>query len=1402
MNPVTVNVARRASLGLLVLWLGFGWPGRAANQVIAWGDNSQGQTNLPQGLTNIVAISAWGSQNLALRADGTVTQWGFRLTELQVPEGLTNAIAISCGGDHNLALRADGTVLAWGRNYYGQTNVPSGLSDVVAISAGQLHSVALRSDGTVIAWGGNMDQQTNVPSGLRDVVAVAAGGAHCLALRADGTVTAWGNMAPWEAHTYRRIVVPAGLRNVVAIAGGWSHDLALRADETVLAWGANDYGQTNVPPDLTNVIAIAAVANQSIAVRGDGGVVAWGKYYVPWVWLPATVPDGLNHAVAVAGGVSHTLALIGQGPPLVDARLADRQVAREVGSVSFYAPAVGELPLTYQWRCNGTNIDRATNAWLTLTAVQPEQAGLYSLVVSNAQGTTIGAAANLEVVPAFLTQQPGDVVSYRGGTARFEVVAYGGEPMRYQWRFNNEDLEGQTNAVLTLTGLGWADDGEYSVMVGNRSGTTSSRRARLAVNNVVAWGAGGPGTSPDLPGLPHYGQSTVPAGLTNVVGIVGAEFISVALKADGTARMWGAAGDAETNALNALNDVVAVAVASAHALALRSDGTVIATSAHSTVGTHVPADLTNVVAVSARYSGNSLALRKDGTVVAWSVDREGSMTVVPGLSNVVAIAADWPYNLALRADGTLAAWGEQAVTPTGLSNVVAIAIGTRNLALRADGMVAMWSGSSSTPAAIRGGLSNVVAIAAGDGGYDHNLALKADGSLTAWGANAFGMGVIPPGLTNVAAIASGGAHNLALVGVGPPVLTEQWADRQVIAEVGTVIFRAQAVGEGPLSYQWQCNGTNVPGATQPWLVLTHVQPEQAGQYTVVVRNALGTAVSSRAQLTVIPALITREPQDQGILVGQPATFVVQAQGGESLHYQWRSNGMDLAGETNAALVVPAVDWAHEGGYSVRVSTRFGAVSSREARLVVCRVAAWGENSRGQTNVPPGLSNVVAVAGGGEHSLALRADGTLIGWGDSQYGQTSIPEAATNVVAIAAGWAHSLALRSDGRVIAWGYNYFGQSNVPGGLGDVVGIACGGHHNLALRRDGTVIGWGYDYAGVTNVPPGVSNAIAVAAGGLHSLVLLADGTVVAWGHRNLGEWILPSGLRDVVALADGGYHTLALRADGTVTAWGANWYGMATVPTWWLTNAVAIAAGLNHSVALRPDGNVVVWGSNESRQRRAPLGLSNVVAIAAGGYHNLAILGPPIPLTVTTQPPASDSPSFRQTGLLWQGVRLFNTTAFSFPAVRVMIQGLPTNTVVYNASGTNTLGQPCVQYNQPLAPGASVDLTIEYHTPTRSIPTTALTAEVVEPTPPLEPAGTPQDIARSFRLDDDSYLIDFRTLANRTYYVQYSSDLASWKTAFPPVAGSGSTMQWMDNGPPKTDSHPRTQTNRFYRVLMVP
>ena len=79
---------------------------------------------------------------------------------------------------------------------------------------------------------------------------------------------------------------------------------------------------------------------------------------------------------------------------------------------------------------------------------------------------------------------------------------------------------------------------------------------------------------------------------------------------------------------------------------------------------------------------------------------------------------------------------------------------------------------------------------------------------------------------------------------------------------------------------------------------------------------------------------------------------------------------------------------------------------------------------------------------------------------------------SRIVKIAAGVDHSLALKADGTVAVWGRNNHGQLNMPPGLSGVASIAAGAHHSLALKADGTVVAWGENFRGQTDVPPGLA------------------------------------------------------------------------------------------------------------------------------------------------------------------------------------------------------------------------------------------------------------------------------------------------------------------------------------------
>jgi alpha-tubulin suppressor-like RCC1 family protein len=322
------------------------------------------------------------------------------------------------------------------------------------------------------------------------------------------------------------------------------------------------------------------------------------------------------------------------------------------------------------------------------------------------------------------------------------------------------------------------------------------------------------------------------------------------------------------------------------------------------------------------------------------------------------------------------------------------------------------------------------------------------------------------------------------------------------------------------------------------------------------------------------------------------------------------------------------------------------------------VWAWGLNDRGQLgngtigdgtnkNTPVQVSNlsgVKAIAAFGDFSLALKEDGTVWAWGRNTYGQLGdrtttdrskpVPVSGlSGVKAIAAGFNHGLALKTDGTVWAWGLNNRGQ------LGDGTTTMRNTPVQVKNRPLTTNSRWSKSLQ-----ESNLSGVKAIDAGLDHSLALMEDGTVRAWGSNGFGKLgdgtsgtdrhtpVQVKNLSGVQAIAAGSVHSQALKTDGTVWAWGWDSEGQLgnetttqsniPVPVSGLSGVKAIAAGYYHGLALKTDGTVWAWGRNDDGQmgdgtsgtdRHTPVQVKNlggVQAIAAGGWHNLAIVFKPL------------------------------------------------------------------------------------------------------------------------------------------------------------------------------------------------
>ena len=308
-----------------------------------------------------------------------------------------------------------------------------------------------------------------------------------------------------------------------------------------------------------------------------------------------------------------------------------------------------------------------------------------------------------------------------------------------------------------------------------------------------------------------------------------------------------------------------------------------------------------------------------------------------------------------------------------------------------------------------------------------------------------------------------------------------------------------------------------------------------------------------------------------------------------------------------------------------------------------------------------------LAASDNHTLAIRADGTLWSWGSNTSGQLGIGSttsstvavqigSSTNWVSVAAGTSHSGALRADGTLWMWGANVSGQlgtftTNSTATSPDQVGVGAdwtaltaGSDHTIALKSDGTLWGWGnsaFRQLGINNSavnrrPLQIGTATnwgVVAAGEYHTLAIQTNGTLWGWGD-NQGKQV-----SNVVALtidtptqldattnwrtiAGGFRHSLGIRTDGTLWGWGVVGNG-STSTTIGITqsgtasNWVNIAATNNHSLGIQSDGSLWSWGEHYFGALGS--GLADGVyptpaqvgtalawrAVAAGRYNSLAL-----------------------------------------------------------------------------------------------------------------------------------------------------------------------------------------------------
>lgn len=149
-----------------------------------------------------------------------------------------------------------------------------------------------------------------------------------------------------------------------------------------------------------------------------------------------------------------------------------------------------------------------------------------------------------------------------------------------------------------------------------------------------------------------------------------------------------------------------------------------------------------------------------------------------------------------------------------------------------------------------------------------------------------------------------------------------------------LVISVTAGGTNNAGFQWQKDGANLDGATNAALLVSNAAVGDSGNYSVVINGSSGAVTSSVAQVAVLASpKILSDPVSQKLLRGGTANLAVIATGSE-LKFQWLFNGLDVAGATNANLVLADAQAAQSGQYAVRVSNTIGSVLTPAATLAV------------------------------------------------------------------------------------------------------------------------------------------------------------------------------------------------------------------------------------------------------------------------------------------------------------------------------------------------------------------------------------------------------------------------------------------------------------------------------------
>jgi len=605
-------------------------------------------------------------------------------------------------------------------------------------------------------------------------------------------------------------------------------------------------------------------------------------------------------------------------------------------------------------------INPGANATFTLNATAPTTPGTYTFAWRMVQdgvewfGQTFSTTISVISAGPNITTQPASQTVNPGTTVQFTIAATGTGTLTYQWRkdgvnlSNGGKISGATSTTLTVSSAQQTEVGNYSVAVTDSRGTITSVSAALSVNAVIAF-------YEDFESAdPLFNWVTFPSPGTALT-ISTAQYMSAGHSAHvaiSTDRMYRSLG-VRVNGRLRITAYVYDGTQTRSFVDVRGysggsafNGGLIQLFC---AGKYNGVDLPGETYDGSKYQGRICLDAYPAKFLWFNLNGAGAPSRSTGWHKFV---------IERRADGTTVDFYVDDIlsrTMTGAtpSSLDTAAIGSvaggstageswiDNVKVEYFDLPAITTQPASQTVAAGGAATFSVATANTVTGYQwhkngNNIAGATTSVLTLDNVQGSDAGSYDVTVSNGAGPV---ISSVALLSVSPTI-TVQPANSTNLP-LSTASFTVVAGGQGPLSFQWRRDGTNlidggnIQGAMNSTLSVQSVTPQDAGSYSVVVSNPAGSATSADALLVpVLLPTITTSPVGQAVAAGTDVTFTADAVGTPPLFYQWTLNGEDIAGATGTSCTRINVQSGDAGNYSVVVSNSAGTVASGGAALTV------------------------------------------------------------------------------------------------------------------------------------------------------------------------------------------------------------------------------------------------------------------------------------------------------------------------------------------------------------------------------------------------------------------------------------------------------------------------------------